>query len=448
MTRHNTVPLLPGAIDLLPEGVGRLLSAEQALLQRFRLWGYRRIETPVLERTELYLKKSGTALTSQLYTFTDQGGHKVSLRPEFTASVLRLYLQQRRPQAPVRWCYSGPVFRFQASEGNRSAVGPRQFTQVGAETIGVGGVAADAEAIALASEAVGSVIAGPVRLVLGCPGLLSDCLSRLPVSERARSFLLDSVREMRGSPKGLDVVRRRAAELGLLAEDRQEAKGRRDRGARGVNQQLLQYVLGQVGQAGTRTADEVMERYLRKLNQRDDPAHFRSTLDFLHAITSVRGQPSVALPAAEKVLQRHGLQSKMLQEFGGLVAIAEQAVEPSVRTEIDFGLAPEFAYYSGFAFEFVSRVGGKEQVVCSGGRYDGLARALGAVADVPACGFALSLERIVAATPFGSDNEQRQEQAVRIETKDAKGVVQALRAAGESHKRGRIARLALDKGVR
>ena len=85
---------LPGTSDLLPTEMEALQEALGSLQSFFRLYDYKVIDTPILERMDLYLKKSGTALTSKLYNFVDQGGQKISLRPEFTASVLRWFLER------------------------------------------------------------------------------------------------------------------------------------------------------------------------------------------------------------------------------------------------------------------------------------------------------------------------------------------------------------------
>ena len=97
--------------------------------------GYDLIDTPILEDAELFVRKSGGELTRQMFTFTDLGGHRITLRPEFTSSVIRHFIEKSEDiSLPVRWQYSGPVFRYQP--GNKVLY--RQFNQVGSELIGVG----------------------------------------------------------------------------------------------------------------------------------------------------------------------------------------------------------------------------------------------------------------------------------------------------------------------
>ena len=95
-------------------------------------------DVPILESTELFLRKSGGDLASQMYSFNDPGSNAVSLRPEFTSAIMRHYLESTCAvdhDPVVRWQYAGPVFRYDL--GNPPpADNSGQFTQVGAELIG------------------------------------------------------------------------------------------------------------------------------------------------------------------------------------------------------------------------------------------------------------------------------------------------------------------------
>ena len=106
--------------------------------------GFQRLDTPVVERTDLFVRKSGGEVSSSLYTFLDPGGISVSLRPEFTPSVIRWFIENRPDQD--RFCYSGPVFRYGGTRGGRF----RQFHQVGGELLGVSGAAGDSEILSVA----------------------------------------------------------------------------------------------------------------------------------------------------------------------------------------------------------------------------------------------------------------------------------------------------------
>ncbi len=116
-----------------------------------RRCGYVEYETPILEDTALYLKKSGGELSSQLFRFEDQGGRDVTLRPEVSPSVARLVAQHQRDfPKPIKWFEIGQCFRYEKPQKGRG----REFHQFNVDIFGEAGPTADAELISLAIEAM------------------------------------------------------------------------------------------------------------------------------------------------------------------------------------------------------------------------------------------------------------------------------------------------------
>ena len=114
-----------------------------------RRYGFVEYETPILEDTGLYLKKSGGELSSQLFRFEDQGGRDVTLRPEVTASLARIAaVEQRQYPKPLKWFEIGQCFRYEKPQKGRG----REFYQFNVDILGEAGPGADAELIALAIE--------------------------------------------------------------------------------------------------------------------------------------------------------------------------------------------------------------------------------------------------------------------------------------------------------
>ena len=87
-SNYEPIRRLPNMQDAGPSELAKRDHAVTKLRSVFGLRGYDRAETPILEQTELYLRKSGGTLSSRLYGFTEPGGYEVSLRPEFTAACL------------------------------------------------------------------------------------------------------------------------------------------------------------------------------------------------------------------------------------------------------------------------------------------------------------------------------------------------------------------------
>jgi histidyl-tRNA synthetase len=112
-------------------------------------YGFVEYEAPILESTELYLKKSGGELTTQLFRFNDQGGRDVTLRPELTASLARIVgANQRDFPKPLKWFEIGPCFRYEKPQKGRG----REFIQFNADILGEASASADAELIALSID--------------------------------------------------------------------------------------------------------------------------------------------------------------------------------------------------------------------------------------------------------------------------------------------------------
>jgi histidyl-tRNA synthetase len=160
-----------GTYDVLPDdhaARGPVLRVAETLLERA---GYRRIETPVFEHTELFARGVGTStdiVQKEMYTFDDAGGRSLTLRPEGTAAICRAYLDhgmQKLPQ-PVKVWYHGPFFRHERAQAGRY----RQFWQIGAEAIGGDAPALDAEAIVLLASILEELEVGALRLRLGSLG--------------------------------------------------------------------------------------------------------------------------------------------------------------------------------------------------------------------------------------------------------------------------------------
>lgn len=140
---------LPGFRDFTPRDCAirnYLFSVWRGVAHRY---GFTEYEAPIVEPTELYLKKSGGELTGQLFRFEDQGGRDITLRPELTASLARIVgANQRDFPKPLKWFEIGPCFRYEKPQKGRG----REFIQFNADILGESSASADAELIALAID--------------------------------------------------------------------------------------------------------------------------------------------------------------------------------------------------------------------------------------------------------------------------------------------------------
>src|SRR4051795_6337472 len=160
-----------GTYDVLPEQDAARQAVERAARDILGGSGYRRIETPIFEHTELFARGVGAStdiVQKEMYTFDDAGGRSLTLRPEGTAAIVRAYLEHgmhKLPQ-PVKLWYLGPFFRQEKPQAGRF----RQFWQIGAEAIGSDDPAVDAELIVLLQSLVHEIGVRDVRLRIGSLG--------------------------------------------------------------------------------------------------------------------------------------------------------------------------------------------------------------------------------------------------------------------------------------
>jgi histidyl-tRNA synthetase len=181
-----------GTFDVLPEQQPVRERIQAVSRRRLEAAGYGHIDTPIFEDTDLFARGVGEStdiVQKQMFTFEDQGGRSLTLRPEATASVCRAYLEHgmQKLAQPVKLWMDGPFFRHERPQAGRY----RQFTQVDAEAIGSDSPLIDAEMILLASDILIELGVEGVRLRLGSLG-----------TPAARAAYLDELRDYLRSHEG------------------------------------------------------------------------------------------------------------------------------------------------------------------------------------------------------------------------------------------------------
>ena len=385
---------LPGMADVTGGSFERSAKIVDALGAYYARRGYAPINTPIVEDAELFVRKSGGELSGMLYTFDDPGGNRVSLRPEFTPSVIRHYIEHASDfGAPTRLSYSGPVFRYHSLDDGDL----RQFTQVGTELIGLAGSDADAEILSIACGGLEELGLSGWTVRIGDTGLLNRVLDAHGLSDATKGFVFAHLDELKAASTSVDHLVALADEMGLIraqgegdlapvaTENGEEAT------RRFVRDMLSDSVSSPVGR---RTTDQIVERLLRKLRRADSPDRLASALSLVADLSKVSGAPDEALPVVEEILRAHDTDPSMMDGLRALFDVLPGRRAPLSNVVLDLAFVPGIAYYTGIVFE-ISCDGDEGPVtVGGGGRYDGLVRALGGE-DVPAMGFALRIDRVV-----------------------------------------------------
>tara|TARA_Y100001970_G_scaffold153517_1_gene187934 strand:- start:2672 stop:3922 length:1251 start_codon:yes stop_codon:yes gene_type:complete len=142
---------IKGTKDLLPESTYNIQDIENHLNRFMYIHGYGEIRTPIFESTELFTRSVGEntdIVNKEMYTWKDQNGQSLTLRPEMTASVVRTYIQKQlwKTEPISKFYYIGPSFRRERPQKGRL----RQFHQFGVEAIGSCNPEQDAEIISIA----------------------------------------------------------------------------------------------------------------------------------------------------------------------------------------------------------------------------------------------------------------------------------------------------------
>ena len=307
-----------GTQDLLPDQADSMLGLYDEAHRMAKLYGYRYVETPTFERTELFARTSGETsdvVTKEMYTFEDKGGRSVTLRPESTAGVVRAYLThaQALPN-PFKSYYIATEFRHGRPQAGRM----REFRQFGIEVIGTPAPGADVEVITLGDR------------FLRSRGLTDVALH------------LNSI--------GDDVCRP------------------------GYRVRLVAYFEPFRGRL-----DEDCRTRLEKNPLRVFDCKVDGDKDF------VRAAPTIADHLCDPCAAH-------------FASVREGLDEAGIAYVLDPRLVRGLDYYTRTAFEWISGVlaSNKAGTVNAGGRYDGLAEALGGPAT-PGVGFAMGLDRVLLA---------------------------------------------------
>ncbi len=175
MSKISTPQPVRGMQSLLGEEADRFHAVIAAFDKVRRLYGFKRVEVPVLEPTAVFARTMGETtdvVSKEMYSFEDRSGDQVTLRPEFTAGIARAYLSEGWQQyAPLKVAAHGPAFRYERPQKGRF----RQFHQLDAEIIGAAEPQADVELLAFGAQLLAELGIKGVTLKLNT---LGDVASR------------------------------------------------------------------------------------------------------------------------------------------------------------------------------------------------------------------------------------------------------------------------------
>lgn len=351
--------------------------------------GFARIEPPILQPADVFLDRSGEEIRRRTYVFSDPGGEELCLRPDLTIPTLRAFLAAG--EASARLSYDGPVFRYQMLSPDK----PAQFLQAGGEILGSDrGSADDAEIMALAMRSLSDCGLIAVEAKMGDLALFSALVDGLdlpaPLAARLKrhfwrpDYFRDLLKRLAdGGTEGGALVR----VLGGLPEA----------DARAVLRDV--FAVAGVKPQGTRSPEEIAERFLEKAADASAARLPKAAAELLTQFLDISAPAPQAVADIRTLTKKAkvSLDAALDSVARRLDLLAQRGLDPArVTFSAQFGRNME--YYTGFVFELWGRDAQGPVQIAGGGRYDGLARALGADRDIPAAGCAIRTERLLAAT--------------------------------------------------
>ncbi len=172
-----------GTRDFLPEDMDKRRYIEDTIRKIFESFGYREVQTPTLEKLNLFTAKSGDEILGEIYSFKDKSGRDLALRPELTAPVIRMYIEKMQMDPkPIKLFYIENCFRYDRPQKGRY----REFTQAGCELIGCDSPACAAELISLAWNILKNIGIKNMKLKIGNLDFVSDLFDRIGIENNLR----------------------------------------------------------------------------------------------------------------------------------------------------------------------------------------------------------------------------------------------------------------------
>lgn len=179
-----------GTRDFPPEEMETRRYYESMMRSACLAHGFREVQTPIFEHTELFTIKSGPGIVEEMYAFKDKGDREICLRPELTASVIRFFVNDlTNYPRPLKLFYFGPCFRYERPQAGRY----REFYQFGVEIIGSANPEMDAEMIGMAASILERTGLRDYKIRVGHIGILKGMLAQAGVTGDASLPILQKL---------------------------------------------------------------------------------------------------------------------------------------------------------------------------------------------------------------------------------------------------------------
>ncbi|MBI14803.1 MAG: hypothetical protein CL782_00850 [Chloroflexi bacterium] len=407
---NNQIKSILGQFDSSPSYFQLKQNLINSITNHLSLFDFDLSDYPLIEPTELYVRKSGGEITNSLYSFIDPGGNRVSLRPEFTTSVIRSYLEDKDQYSlPVRRQYAGPVFRYQTFIDEPSF---RQFTQQGCELIGSlheaypelfkDEIDTDALILRLSLESLAKSGIGSVSVKIGHVGFIKEILKKYNLTDAMELFVFSYLKDISNSEISLSKILEEAFNIGLISDissQNPDLNSSEPEWTYDLVKSSFKELLSE--NLGRRTVDQVIDRFLNKRNTGSvNKDQFRSAINDLamfinkdYIVVHDSAGPNILNIASEDTSRDtdsivSGYMNSLMEKVGPIADL-------DVTYKVDFAIQRGLTYYTGLIFDIEANGTYSGKNLGGGGRYNGLVKSMGSDINLPAIGFAVNIESIL-----------------------------------------------------
>ena len=356
----------------------------------FTTKGYIPTSTSLIEDSDIFTRKSGVRLSSKLYSFVDPGGRSVSLRPEFTTSIIKNFLKTYEPDdLPLKFQYNGPVFAYNPNQID----GLEQRNQIGIELIGQNGLEIDSDILYMSIKALELIGMDKTKIKIGNLEFLNKILTVFELSNPAINLILNNLQSIQSNKITTEDIIYKAEKLGIFNNTKNNPQNtpNKENKLDFSDIVLKEHLNSTVGQ---RSPDDIIKRLFKKRKYSDNSQALKDAIFLTKSLVKIDAPPEKALNETRKILQENSIPEKLLIPLEEISNSIEKTIGPNANINLVPAHIRGLEYYTGIIFDINYQNKSELIHLGGGGRYDELVQILGGREMVPALGFAYSLENI------------------------------------------------------
>ena len=388
MNNFSNINKLIGFQDKFSRDLSFTNKLEKEFIEFVETWGYEQVRTPVLERSDLFNSKTGTSLTSNIYSFRDPSGTEVSLRPDFTSSIMRMILEKELDYSdiPLRFSYTGEIFRYNSEADNF-------ISQNGIELIGNSNLVSDIEVLSMSINFSKKIVGDDLYVKVGHVGILTDIFSFYNLSDRESLFILQNL-DFISSEKSVEIILKKANQTGIIIDDGIPSVDKKELSDVEISK-MLDFAFSEDSNFNqTRDKDSIISWMINNFSSSTSREKFLQCVSLINKLVNINLNLEESISEANLVLKNISVKNKLKNLYDLTSNLSHYDIDQS-EIFIDYGLVREWGYYTGFVFNLTNS---NNDILGGGGRYDSVGNSLGE--KLSAAGFAVDSEKIIHSKNF------------------------------------------------